>query len=188
MSLIRSILTDRQAKLFRWLFGQPERSFYLNELLRLTKLSSASLQQELKRLTEAGLVDSSRFGNLRVFKANPNSPVFHELISLTRKTGGLTHLIQHALSPMKPSLQQAWIYGSVAKETDTSASDIDLMLVGEKISLSEVLTLFQPLEEELKRKVNPTCYTPKEFAQRIADADSFASKVMSQPHIDLLKE
>ena len=188
MSLINSILTDRQSKLFRWLFGQPERSFYLNELLRLTKLSSASLQQELNRLTAAGLVSSTRVGNLRMFKANPASPVFTELVSLTRKTCGLSQLFQQALLPMKPSLQHAWIYGSVAKETDTSASDIDLLLVGEKISLSEVLNLFQPLEDEMKRKVNPTCYTPQEFARRLDDADSFASKVMSQPYIDLLKE
>ena len=89
MSLANAIFTDRQARLFRWLFGQPERSFFLNELLRLSGLSSASLQQELKRLALNGVVLSTRMGNLRVFQANPNSPLFPELVSLTRKTSGV---------------------------------------------------------------------------------------------------
>ena len=57
MSLAHAIFSDRQARLFRWLFGQPGRSFFLNELLRLSGLGSASVQQELKRLTAAGSQD-----------------------------------------------------------------------------------------------------------------------------------
>ena len=69
MSLAHAVFTDRQVRLFRWLFGQPERSFYLNELLRLSGLGSASVQQEIKRLTLAGVLESKRIGNLRVFQA-----------------------------------------------------------------------------------------------------------------------
>ena len=137
MSLANAIFTDRQARLFRWLFGQPERSFFLNELLRLSGLSSASLQQELKRLTLSGVVLSTRMGNLRVFQANPKSPLFHELVSLTRKTCGVQAALMQALEPLRPKLARAFIYGSVAKQEDTSASDVDLMLVGVDLTLAE---------------------------------------------------
>jgi predicted nucleotidyltransferase len=188
MSLDRAIFTDRQARLFRWLFGQPERSFFLNELMRLSGVSSASLQQELKRLTESGLVLSSRMGNLRVFQANPHSPLFHELLSLTRKTCGLEAVLVQSIAPLRPKLHKAFIYGSVAKQQDTSASDIDLMLVGVDLTLAQVLEHLHAAEQVLGRKVNPTCFTPKEFEQRQADPDSFVSKVLSQPMINLLLE
>ena len=187
MSLAHAIFTDRQARLFRWLFGQPDRSFYMNELMRLTSLSSASLQQELKRLTLAGLVHDTRMGNLRVFKANPASPLFHELVSLTRKTCGVAALLEQSLASLRPKLAGALIYGSVARKEDNASSDVDIMLVGVDLSLSEVLQHLQPAEEALGRKVNPTCYTLQEFEQRRADPGSFVNKVLAQPTINLLK-
>lgn len=185
MSLSLALFTDRQARLFRWLFGQPQRSYHLNELLRLTQLSSASIQQELKRLCESGLVNSSRLGNLRLFQANASSPLFPELVSLTRKTADIDRLLELALEPLKSKLTRAFIYGSVAKQTDSSASDIDLMLIGKSLTLSKIFHCLQALEESLRRKINPTCLTPQEFELRCQDPDSFLSKVLSQPVIEL---
>jgi predicted nucleotidyltransferase len=186
MSLAQAIFSDPQARLFRWLFGQPERSFFLNELLRLSGLSSASLQRELKRLSESGVLQSRRMGNLRVFKANPASPLYPELVSLTRKTCGVPAVLMQGLEPLAPKLSLALVYGSVAKQEDTSTSDIDLMLAGVDLTLAEVLQHLQAAEIALGRKVNPTLYTIKEFEQRRADPDSFVSKVLSQPTINLL--
>ena len=188
MSLAEAIFSGRQARLFQWLFGQPDRTFFLNELMRLTGLGSASLQQELKRLTGAGVVLSTRRGNLREFRANPASPVYPELVSLTRKTCGVPALLTQALEPLRPKLAHAWIYGSVAKQEDTSASDVDVMLVGEDLSLTEVLEHLQPAEQTLARKINPTCYTLKEFMFRRAEPDSFVNKVLAQPVVRLLEE
>ena len=187
MSLAHAIFSDRQARLFRWLFGQPERSFFLNELLRLSGLGSASVQQELKRLAAAGVVLSTRRGNLREFQANPASPLYPELVSLTRKTCGVEAVLTESLEPLRPKLAHAWIYGSVAKQQDTSASDVDVMLVGLELSLAEVLEHLQPAEQALGRKINPTCYTLQEFTLRRAEADSFVNKVLAQPVIRLLE-
>jgi predicted nucleotidyltransferase len=187
MSLAHAVFTERQARLFRWLFGQPDRSFYMNELLRLTSLSSASLQQELKRLTLAGLVQDTRMGNLRVFKANPASPLFPELVSLTRKTCGVATVLGQGLEALRPKLARALIYGSVARQEDNASSDVDIMLVGADLSLAEVLQHLQPAEDTLGRKVNPTCYTLQEFEQRRADPGSFVNKVLAQATINLLE-
>ena len=186
MSLAQAIFSDRQARLFRWLFGQPERSFFLNELLRLSGLGSASLQQELKRLTSASVVLSTRRGNLRVFQANPASPLFPELVSLTRKTCGVETVLVQSLEPLRTKLAHALVYGSVARQEDTSASDVDVMLVGVDLSLADVLEHLQSAEEALGRKVNPTCYSLQEFERRRADPDSFVNKVLAQPTINLL--
>lgn len=186
MSIAASLFTDSQCRIFPWLFGQPERAYHLSELRRLTGLGSASLQRELNRLVDAGLVLSERVGNLRRFQVNPQSPVFAELVGLTRKTLGAEPVLRDALMPLVPNLQGAWLYGSVAKQTDTAQSDIDVMLVGKKLLLSKVLELLIPLEGQLGRKINPTCYTLAEFERRRTEPDSFVNRVLTQPIIPLI--
>lgn len=186
MSIAAALFSDSQARLFRWLFGQPERSYHLSELRRLSGLGSASLQRELNRLVDAGLVVSERVGNLRRFQANLQSPVYTELVALTRKTLGAEPLLREALQPITARLQVAFIYGSVAKQTDTAQSDIDLLLVGEDLSLNEILTLLLPLETQLGRKINPNCYSQSEYARRLAEPDSFVNRILAQPILPLI--
>ena len=186
MSLAHAIFSDSQSRLYRWLFGHPDREFHLSELRRLTGLGSASLQRELNRLAAAGLIRSERVGNLRRFQADPQSPVHDELVSLARKTLGAEPVLREALQPLLPRLRAAWIYGSMAKQTDTARSDIDLMMVGDDLRLAEVLELLVPLEAELGRKINPTCYTPAEYDRRRGEPDSFVNRVLAQPILPLI--
>lgn len=186
MSISAALFSDSQARIFPWLFGQPEREFHLSELRRLTGLGSASLQRELNRLTEAGLLDSERIGNMRRFRANPHSPVFAELVALTRKTLGAQPLLRDAMAPLAPKLKAAWIYGSYAKQTDTAQSDIDVMLIGNRLTLVQVLEVLAPIEAQLGRKINPTLYTMAEFSKRRNETDSFVNRVLEQPVLPLI--
>lgn len=186
MSVASSIFSDSQSRVYQWVFGQPERSYHLSELRRLTGLGSASLQRELNRLAEAKLVNSERIGSLRCFQANPESPVFDELVALTRKTLGMAPLLRDALMPLTPNLLAAWIYGSVAKQTDTAQSDIDVMLVGRDLLLGDVLKRLEPAEAQLGRKINPNIYTRQEFERRQGEPDSFVNRVLSQPVFALI--
>jgi predicted nucleotidyltransferase len=182
MSIAHAILSESQVRLWPWLFGHPNQAFHLNELKRLTGLGSASLQRELNRLVIAGLVTSETFGNLRLFKADSRSLIFSELVGITKKLLGVSTELFRALEPHQERLHWVAIYGSVAKAEDTSTSDIDVMLVGNKLRLSEVLNWLDPAEQALKRKINPTLYTEAEFVKRLNEQDSFVNKITKQPH------
>jgi hypothetical protein len=186
MSIDSALFTDSQSRLFTWLFGQPERVYHLSELRRLTGLGSASLQRELNRLVAGGLVDSQAVGNMRRFQANPQAPVFAELVALTRKTLGTVPVLRNALLPLIPDLQSAWVYGSVAKHTDTARSDIDVMLVGDNLLLGNVLACLEPAEAQLGRKINPNCFTNQEFERRRNEPDSFVNRILAQPTLTLI--
>jgi predicted transcriptional regulator len=84
MSLKDALFSDSQAKVYIWIFGQPQRAYHLNELRRLTGLGSASLQREINRLAKAGLIHSEMVGNQRQISANCDTLVFNELHDLTR--------------------------------------------------------------------------------------------------------
>ena len=180
-----ALFTDSQAKVHVWIFGQPERFYHLSELRRLTGLGSASLQREINRLVDAGLASSKMQGNQRQISANRQSPLFKELRDLTRKVMGVAPMIQEALLPIENKIDIAFVYGSVAKQSDTAKSDIDVMLVGRDLTLSDILEQLLPVEEILCRKINPTCYTVHEFKKRLSDADSFVNKVLSQPTLHI---
>jgi predicted nucleotidyltransferase len=186
MSIATALFSDSQSRVLQWLFGQPERGFHVNELLRLTGLGSASLQRELKRLSDAGLLRSERVGNLRTFQADSGSPVYEELVSLTRKTLGAEPMLREALLPLTARIDAAFIYGSLAKGTDAAKSDVDVMVVGKGLTLNKVLEHLVPLEAQLGRKINPTLLTPTEFKRRQSERDSFVKRVLAQPTIPLI--
>ena len=185
MSLKDAVFTDSQAKVYLWIFGQPQRSYHLSELRRLTGLGSASLQREINRLVVASLANSTLKGNQRQISANRQSPLFKELSNLTRKVMGAAALLTEALRPIEQKIEVAFLYGSVAKQSDNAESDIDIMMIGSDLRLGEVLEQLLRAEEMLCRKVNPTCYTVGEFKKRLSDTDSFVNKVLSQPIIQL---
>ncbi len=142
-------------------------------------------QRDAAARAERGLVLSERVGNLRRIRANPQSPVFNELVALTRKTLGAEPLLRDALQALGVDVEGAWIYGSYAKQTDTAGSDIDVMIVGSKLTLARVIEALLPVEELLGRKVNPVLYTRVEFNQRREEADSFVNRVLAQPLLPL---
>lgn len=45
------------------LFGQPEQSYYLNEVVRLADTGSGAISRELSKLTDAGLLVMHKQGN-----------------------------------------------------------------------------------------------------------------------------
>jgi predicted nucleotidyltransferase len=92
------------------------------------------------------------------------------------------------LADLLPNLEHAFIYGSIAKGEDHAGSDVDVMLVGENLNYSEIMQLLDPVETQLQRAVNPTLYSPAEFAERLAQGQNFLSKVMQQTRIDLLSK
>ena len=63
------------------------------------------------------------------------SPIFEELRSLVVKTVGLNETIRKMLEPYSDKIKAAFVYGSVARDTDTARSDIDLMVIGDELTI-----------------------------------------------------
>ena len=185
-SLADALFTTTQQRLYSLLFGQPDRSFYLTELVRLAKVGTGGVQRELLRLESSGLVTAETVGNQKHYQANPESPLFVELTGIVKKTVGLKQPLVDALEPIKKKIDLAFIYGSVAKESDTSGSDIDLMIVSDVLALEDVFVALAPLESQLGRQVNPTLYSRQEFSDKRKLKKGFLVKVLDAPVIELI--
>jgi len=188
VSIGDALFTKTQQKLLALFFGQPDKSFYLNEVVRLADMGRGSISRELNKLTDAGVLVVSKQGNQNHYQANKALPIFNELKGVVKKTFGVAGVLQSALVPLLPQLSRAFVYGSVAKGEDNAGSDVDVMLVGEDLSYSEIMQLLESAELQLGRPVNPTIYSPTEFSERLAEGQSFLTKVMAQMQINLLNE
>ncbi len=180
---IDALFTKTQQRVLAVLFGQPQRSFYANEIIALAGTGSGAAQRELAKLEGAGLITALRIGNQKHYQANADSPIFAELHSIVLKTFGLAEVLRAALVDLLPQIELALVYGSQAKGNAHAASDIDLMVVGAVASHSQLLAALQPAQQTLARPINPTLYTVAEFAQRVLEGRSFITRVLAQPKI-----
>jgi len=178
-----ALFTKTQQKVLGLLFGEPDKRFYTNEIMRWAAMGRGTVSRELDRLARAGLLSTTKQGNQNYYQANANNPVYEELIGIVKKTFGVADQIRDMLIPLGENIELAFIYGSIAKGTERNTSDIDLMLVGKDLSYGRVVEAFLPLEESLKRTINPTIYDKKEFVARLENSDSFVTRVMEQPKI-----
>ena len=168
------------------LFGTPDRSFYANEVIALAQSGTGAVQRELAGLSEAGLLTVRKQGNQKHYQANASAPVFTELRSLVLKTMGLADVLRVALAPLAAQVAAAFIYGSVARQQDTALSDVDVMIVSTTLGYGEVFGALESATVALGRKVNPTLYTPADWAKRVEQDSAFVTRVWQQPKIWLV--
>jgi predicted nucleotidyltransferase len=183
-----ALFTKVQQRVLAVLFGNPARSFYSNELIALACSGSGAVQRELAQLEAAELVTVRRVGNQKHYQANASAPIFEELRGLVLKTAGLVDVLRAALAPLAAQIDQAFVYGSVAKGKDTAESDIDLMVISEKVAYADLFAALEPATNRLRRTVNPTLYSRMEIDKRIREGNAFVKRVLVQPKLWVIGE
>ena len=185
-SLSGALFTTTQQRVLACLFGESGRSYAVNELIQATGAGSGAVQRELARLAGSGLLTVEHVGNQKRYRANPDAPIHDELVSIVRKTFGLAEPLREALAPLSDRIHAAFLYGSIAKGSDTARSDIDLMLLSDELSYPDVFDVLEDASRRLGREVKPTIYARKEWAARAARGDGFVKRVLAQPRIWLI--
>jgi len=186
MSLLSdSLFTTTQQKVLGVLYGQPERSFYIKEIIRITKMGVATIKRELDRMLAAGVLTMIKIGNQHHYQANPNCPIYDEILEIVKKTFGLADVIKEALIPLMDEILWVFIFGSIASGKETSNSDIDLMIIGD-VAFVDVVQKLYSIQETLGREINPKIYTKNEWLQLQSCHDAFIKEVLSNPKIHII--
>ena len=181
--LAGALFTPVQQRVLGLLFGQPGRRFQSAELIRLAESGTGAVHRQLRRLEMAGWITATWVGNQKHYQANADCAAFEELRGLIAKTVGLAGPIRRALAPLVQRILAAFVYGSIAKGSDTAGSDIDLLVVSDDVEYPEVYAALQVAEAELGRSINPNVLTSRDWSARRAQSDSFAARIASQPRL-----
>jgi len=186
ISLSNALFSKVQQRVLALIFGHPERSFYASEIIRNVGSGTGAVERELSRLKSSGLVSVERIGNQKHYRANPDSPIFAELKGLVLKTIALADPLKESLEALSGTIDIAFVYGSVAKGTDTACSDVDLMVIGDDMDYSALYSALQDAQNKLARRVNATFLSPADWKRKAAEKGSFISKINAQPKICVL--
>ncbi len=165
-------------------FTNPNKQYYLRELHRILGYSAGSIRRELLKFQRDNLFITEKKGNLLYYSLNKKHPIYKELKSIIFKTIGVEGALKKALAGIK-NIKFAFIYGSFAKKTEKPLSDIDIMIIGDPDTflLNENLA---NTEKKLKREINPTIYSLKEYKDRKKENSAFIKNILKNPKIMLI--
>ena len=181
-----ALFSKTQRQILGLLFGHPDKSFYAKEIVRFAGVGIGTVQRELEKLSSVGLLTIKKVGNQKHYQVNRKSAIFEELRGIVLKTFGVAEVLRQALGELADRIQAAFVYGSVAKGSDTADSDVDIMIIADNVSYDEVFSALSATEAKLGRTVSPTLYQIPEFKRKLASDSSFLTRIVDQPKIFLI--
>lgn len=177
MNTLAEILSSNtRAEFFRLLFGLNQKEYYLREIAKCSGLAIGTIQQEALKLEKLELIFKRRDGNRTYFSANKNHLIYQDIHRLVLKTSGLGDVLRSHLS-FDP-IQYAFIFGSIAKGTEHSESDIDLFIIG-NIGLRTLSKYLTEASQIIGREINPYTITTDELMNKITQKDHFISTIIN---------
>ena len=88
--------------------------------------------------------------------------------------------------PCRHHIRAAFVYGSIAKGQDTAASDIDLMVISDRLTYADLFGALEDASTQLGRKIAPTIYSSEDLSTRVNRDNAFVTRVLAQPKLWLI--
>jgi predicted nucleotidyltransferase/predicted transcriptional regulator with HTH domain len=171
-------------KLLSYYFTNPTTHHHLRELAQRLSVDPSNLSKELRRLEREGLFRSEVSGHQKYFQLNREYRLFNEVRSIIAKTFGAVPLLAESLKKVD-GIEEAYLYGSFARNQQDAASDVDVLVIGKPKSDTLAETV-QKLERQLGREINYTVLTRKELESRRGRKNTFLENVWHNKRVLLV--
>jgi len=184
MSLYALFSSAARVQVLELLLNNASQRFYQREISQRATLPIQAVQRELTKLTQIGLVTKTTEGNRAYYQINKDYYIFKELKNIFLKSSGIGEALQKAFNKQK-EITVAFIFGSVARGTEKSESDIDLLVLGD-ISARKLNELVFTVAEKMGREINQHLYSPTDFIKKIKSGNHFAVQITKGPKLFLI--
>jgi len=167
------------------LFGHPDESFYVRDIVRRSGAAHGAIARELTALLGAGLVWRDERGRRVYYKANKHAPIFPELERLVGKTLVVGDLLRDALEALGDRVELAGLFGRAVTGEVAPDRAIDLLVIGDVRpgEVAEALAAMKP-----RRAVSPKVHSMTEFRKKAADNPDFFTSFLSGPPLFVIGE
>jgi predicted nucleotidyltransferase len=183
LPLLRSRL---QAEVLTLVLLSPGQEWSLTALASRTGAAVSSVQREITRAEQAGVVSSRRLGNTRLVQAAA-SPLTAPLTELLLRSFGPRQVLAEELQRVA-GIEQAFLFGSwaarYAGEAGRPPADLDVLVIGAP-DRDELDDAAQRAEGRLAREVNVTIRSPAWWRE---GADGFHADVTQRPLVSVFNE
>jgi len=150
--MLSSLITSQtRIKLLKKFFLNSSTRAHLRGLEAEFGESSNAIRVELNRFEEAGLLNSLREGNKKIFQANNKHPLYKDIHSIILKETGIDRVIEKVIQRLG-DLDCVYLTGDFARGKDSQI--IELILVGSDIDREYLARKVAQAEEMVSRKVS----------------------------------
>jgi predicted nucleotidyltransferase len=182
--MLKKILGSRtRVNILKLFIFNPKKEYYVREIERLIKEPFDPMRRELIHLETIGLLKSHMSGRQKYYSLNSNHTLFPEFKSMILKTVGIGDALKRVVKD-RDDIIVAFIYGSYAKNTEDTESDIDIFVVGD-ISSKDLQEVISEIEGETKREINPTVYSLNELKEKYRAQNHFILSVFKETKLFL---
>jgi DNA-binding transcriptional ArsR family regulator len=174
-----------QGELLAAVLLSPDEEQSLTHLAERLGASLATVQREVHRLEQAGILRSRRVGNTRLVSAETTSPVFAPLAELVLRSFGPVEVVRAEFDKIA-GIDELYLFGSWAARYDgqpgRAPADVDVLVIG-RPDRDEVYEAALRAEQRLHRPVNTTIRSRAAWSR---SDDGFLSQVRSSPLVPIL--
>lgn len=158
--MINTLITSQtRIKLLKKFFLNSSTKAHLRGLEIEFRESSNSIRLELNRFEEAGLLNSLRDGNKKIYQANTSHPLFGDIHNIIMKETGIDRVIDKVIQRIG-NLVCIYLTGDFARGKDSPV--IDLIIVGKNIDREYLVRKVMQAEDLVGRKVSYVVLHPDE--------------------------
>ena len=156
---------------------------YVLEMARRLHLDDSNLAKKLREFEKEGILKSKEKGKERYYSINKAYPLLEEYKQIILKTVGIEGMLKNLFREIN-GIQEAYLFGSYAKNNMDSSSDIDLIVIGEQetIELRKKLTTVQ---KTIDREINLISMSSAEYDKR-KKQDPFVKSLQKTKKIKLV--
>jgi hypothetical protein len=127
--LMLELRSKARQRLLSYYFTNPTSRHHLRDLAERLSIDPSNLSKELGRLEREGLFRSEVSGRQKYFTLNRKYPLFDEVRGIVQKTIGAVPLLAQSLQKIE-GIEEAYLYGSFARDQQDALSDIDVLVIG----------------------------------------------------------
>lgn len=169
-------------KLLQALFFGPHKTYHLRGLANEVGSNAGNVSRALPALLETHLVKVVHDARGAQYQADESSPLYQPLRQLLLADSALVNDLK-AVAEELP-VEDAFVFGSVARGTDGRDSDVDVLVIGD-ISSVKAMAAFRPVARKHAREINVMAVSRKEMEQRTAQGAEFWKDVWQNRRIPL---
>ncbi len=178
-----NFLKNGGGEILKLFLKDPEKEYYFREIAKNLNKEPSHYQKYLDNFVADEILLDERRGNMRFFRLNKEHPLYEEIKSIVSKTIGLENELKELVDRLN-NVECAFIFGSIAKGTENSNSDVDLMLIG-NINQDILVAALSSVEGKIAREINYHIYSSQEIVKKIKEKDVFISNIFLSPIIKL---
>jgi predicted nucleotidyltransferase len=178
--LLPILRSATQGRILARLLIDPAQGYNLTELVEWAGSSMPTVQREVNRAEEAGILTTEKVGPTRLVRANPDHPLFVPLSQVVLATYGPPAVIADEFQYIDGA-EAALLFGSWAArylgQAGRAPNDIDVLVIGSP----DRDTIDDAAERAEGRIGFPVQATVRSRTQWTAASDSFIEEVKSRP-------